>query len=177
MLAHYLSLALRNLRQGRVLTLLIFLAIGLGIGASMTMITVLHVMSGDRLPGRSGADWSARDDAARARVVVLNASLARRLFGDAPAVGRTVRPEDTDVRVVGLRAGWQPQPLFYASRGGHAFGDGDLFALQLQKALDLGRQINGNFSCWGNGGDDHRSDHCTWAQFRAELDSPAKARA
>src|SRR6185312_12955906 len=32
---------------------LMVLAIGLGIGASMTMLTVLHVMTDDPLPGRS----------------------------------------------------------------------------------------------------------------------------
>jgi putative ABC transport system permease protein len=36
-----------------VLTALMVLAIGLGIGASMTMFTVLHVMTDDPLPGRS----------------------------------------------------------------------------------------------------------------------------
>ncbi|HET8553697.1 MAG TPA: ABC transporter permease [Rhodanobacteraceae bacterium] len=50
---HYLKLALRNLLDSKVLTALIVLAIGLGIGASMTMITVLHVMSGDPIPARS----------------------------------------------------------------------------------------------------------------------------
>lgn len=54
MLAHYLDLALRSLKRNKVLTALMVLAIGIGIGASMTMITVLHVMSGDPLPGRSG---------------------------------------------------------------------------------------------------------------------------
>jgi len=54
MFGYYLDLALRSLRRNPVLTGLMVLAIGLGIGASMTMITVLHVMSGDPLPGRSG---------------------------------------------------------------------------------------------------------------------------
>ncbi|AND71194.1 ABC transporter ATP-binding protein [Dyella thiooxydans] len=53
MLAYYLDLALRSLRRSPVLTGLMVLAIGLGIGASMTMITVLHVMTDDPLPGRS----------------------------------------------------------------------------------------------------------------------------
>lgn len=53
MFGYYLALALRSLERTRVLTALMVLAIGLGIGASMTMITVLHVMSGDPLPGRS----------------------------------------------------------------------------------------------------------------------------
>ena len=54
MLGYYLDLALRSLRRTPVLTGLMVLAIGLGIGASMTMLTVLHVMSGDPLPERSG---------------------------------------------------------------------------------------------------------------------------
>ncbi len=53
MFRYYLHLAVRSLRRSQLLTALIVMAIGLGIGASMTMITVLHVMSGDPLPGRS----------------------------------------------------------------------------------------------------------------------------
>src|SRR5690242_6677607 len=53
MFAYYLDLALRSLKRTPVLTGLMVLAIGLGIGASMTMLTVLHVMTDDPLPGRS----------------------------------------------------------------------------------------------------------------------------
>ncbi|HEX7326722.1 MAG TPA: ABC transporter permease [Rhodanobacteraceae bacterium] len=53
MFAYYLDLAWRSLKRTPILTALMVLAIGLGIGASMTMITVLHVMTGDPLPGRS----------------------------------------------------------------------------------------------------------------------------
>jgi len=53
MFAYYVALAFRSLERARTLTPLMVLAIGLGIGASMTMITVLHVMSGDPSPGRS----------------------------------------------------------------------------------------------------------------------------
>src|SRR6185437_1662056 len=53
MLAYYVELAVNSLFRARIMTGLMVLAIGLGIGASMTMITVLHVMSGNPLPGRS----------------------------------------------------------------------------------------------------------------------------
>ncbi|HET7611516.1 MAG TPA: ABC transporter permease [Rhodanobacteraceae bacterium] len=53
MFGYYLDLAWRSLKRTPVMTGLMVLAIGLGIGASMTMLTVLHVMSGDPLPGRS----------------------------------------------------------------------------------------------------------------------------
>jgi putative ABC transport system permease protein len=55
MLSYYFGLALHNLRRNRVLTALMIVAIALGIGASMTTLTVLHVLSGDPLPGRSGS--------------------------------------------------------------------------------------------------------------------------
>ena len=53
MFGYYLNLALHSLKRAPILTGLMVLAIGLGIGASMTMLTVLHVMTDDPLPGRS----------------------------------------------------------------------------------------------------------------------------
>ena len=53
MFGYYIDLALRSLRRSPVLTALMVLAIGLGIGASMTMLTVLHVMTADPIPSRS----------------------------------------------------------------------------------------------------------------------------
>ena len=54
MIAYYLRLALRSLRRTPVMTALMVCAIGLGIGASMTMLTVLHVMTQDPIPAKSG---------------------------------------------------------------------------------------------------------------------------
>lgn len=54
MFGYYLDLALRSLRRNKVLTALMVLAIAVGIGASMTTLTVVHLLSGDPLPGRSG---------------------------------------------------------------------------------------------------------------------------
>jgi putative ABC transport system permease protein len=54
MFGYYLDLALRSLKRNKALTALMVVAIALGIGASMTTLTVLHVLSGDPLPGKSG---------------------------------------------------------------------------------------------------------------------------
>jgi putative ABC transport system permease protein len=54
MFGYYLDLALHSLKRNKSLTALMVLAIALGIGASMTTLTVLHVLSGDPLPGKSG---------------------------------------------------------------------------------------------------------------------------
>jgi len=53
MFSYYLRLALGSLRRNKTVTALMIAAIGLGIGACMTMLTVLHVMSADPLPGSS----------------------------------------------------------------------------------------------------------------------------
>ena len=53
MFVHHLELALRSLKRHYVLTALIISAIALGIGASTTMLTVLHNLAGDPVPGRS----------------------------------------------------------------------------------------------------------------------------
>jgi putative ABC transport system permease protein len=54
MFGYYLKLALHSFKRNKVLTALMVLAIALGIGASMTTLTVFHILSGDPLPGHSG---------------------------------------------------------------------------------------------------------------------------
>ena len=53
MFGYYLDLALRSLKRNKVLTALMVLAIAVGIGASMTTLTVVHLLSGNPLPGKS----------------------------------------------------------------------------------------------------------------------------
>ena len=53
MLSYYFDLGLRSLRRNAVLTLLLVTAIAVGIGASMTTLTVFRAMSGDPLPQKS----------------------------------------------------------------------------------------------------------------------------
>lgn len=53
MIAYYFRLALRSFRRNKVLTALMVIAIALGIGASMTTLTVFHVLSGDPIPQKS----------------------------------------------------------------------------------------------------------------------------
>jgi len=53
MFGYYVRLALRSLRRNIVLTALIIAAVGVGIGAYMTILTVLLAMSGDPIPQKS----------------------------------------------------------------------------------------------------------------------------
>lgn len=54
MIGYYLDLARRSFRRNKALTVLMIVAIAFGVGASMTTLTVLHVLSADPIPGKSG---------------------------------------------------------------------------------------------------------------------------
>ncbi len=62
MLAYYFRLALRSFRRNKVLTALMVIAIALGIGASMTTLTVFHVLSGDPIPQKSDRIFAVQVD-------------------------------------------------------------------------------------------------------------------
>ncbi len=62
MLGYYFNLALRSFTRNKVLTALMVLAIALGIGASMTTLTVFHILSGDPIPQKSDKLFYPRID-------------------------------------------------------------------------------------------------------------------
>lgn len=66
MFTYYFELALRSLKRNKMLTVLMIVAIAVGIGASMTTLTVMHLLSGDPLPGRSGDIYYPQVDASPA---------------------------------------------------------------------------------------------------------------
>ncbi|MFT3695287.1 MAG: ABC transporter permease [Kofleriaceae bacterium] len=53
MFGYYLDLARRSLKRNVSLTTLMILAIGFGVGASMTTLTLLHILSADPIPQKS----------------------------------------------------------------------------------------------------------------------------
>src|SRR5580658_9625348 len=53
MLGYCFELAIRSLRRNIVLTVLMIAAVGVGIGASMTMLTTLVAMSANPIPDKS----------------------------------------------------------------------------------------------------------------------------
>ncbi|MBD8871558.1 ABC transporter permease [Rhodanobacter sp. DHB23] len=102
MYGYYLDLALRSLRRNKVLTALMVLTIALGIGTSMTTLTVMHVLSGDPIPQKSAQLFRVRmnvfpDDRFRAGDDVPD-NLARR---DAEALLHDTRGD----RQVAMSAG------------------------------------------------------------------------
>jgi putative ABC transport system permease protein len=62
MFHYYFGLALRSLRLNVVLTALMIAVIGVGIGASMTVLTIYRAMSGNPIPQKSGQLFAPQID-------------------------------------------------------------------------------------------------------------------
>jgi putative ABC transport system permease protein len=257
MFGYYIDLALRSFKRNRVLTSLMVLALGLGIGASITTLAVLKLLSGDPIPQKSarlftpeidplpaqgyvpgqskppwgnllpytdamnllharkaerqtamaltqakvtpartgehsffsdavmttadffamfdapfeyGSGWSEQDGESRARVAVIAGFLNDKLFGGKNSVGRALRINDHDYRIVGVLKDWAPQPRFYAvGLGGRGYGDGDAVFLPLQSARADGMDPQ-NLSCWQAGDISHlETAPCVFVALWVEL--------
>jgi putative ABC transport system permease protein len=261
MFGYYLDLALRSLKRNKVLTALMVLAIGLGIGACITTLTVLHLLSGDPLPGKSGqlfypqvmpdtrsktepegeftyidatnllrehradrqaivvsanlkvfgpqagarpmslstvatttdffpmfdvpfqygSDWTTADDDARARVAVISQALNDKLFAGGNSIGKSIRLDKWDFRIVGVLKHWRPAPRFYDLYGQGAFAGGDDVFIPFATSRDLAELgIAGNsLDCWGQLSDQVHLENqpCVWLQYWVQLDTPAKVAA
>jgi putative ABC transport system permease protein len=131
-----------------------------------------------------GAGWSAADDDKGTDAVVISRRLNDRLFGGVDSVGREVRLDDHDYRVVGVAGDWNPQPRFYAT--GHLHDNIDqgdapdvflpfTYAVDHQVANAWGNYCNADYS--GNGWAALLHSECVWVAFWVDLPTQADARA
>jgi len=122
-----------------------------------------------------GGPWSWDDDTRGARVAVLRASIAARVFGDVDPVGKTVRIASHDFVVVGVvPEGWAPLPRFYRLIGGPgAFGNEEDVLVPFATALELQLDPEGQISCYtdptSSGFEGLRQSECVWLQLFVEL--------
>ena len=262
MFGYYFQLALRSFKRNKVLTSLMVLAIALGIGASMTTLTVFYILSGDPLPGRSqtlfypqmdpqsmdgytageepeeqltrfdaeallrekkgdrqalmtgggasiepdkqglspfvvdarytsadffpmfdapfafGNGWSATEDGSEARVAVISKKLNEKLFDGGNSVGKSIRMDQTEFRVIGVLQDWRPTPRFY-DLNSDRYGEVEQVFLPFSTAVALKMGRNGSMNCWGDSQGDETGVNapCTWMQYWVQLDSADKVSA
>lgn len=266
MFTYYLNLALRSFKRNKALTALMVLAIALGIGASMTTLTVFHVLSGDPIPQKSdrlfyvqmdaadmpgyqpgedpqfqmtrydsetllrdargkrqafmsggnvvvesaggdldpmrqearyttadffamfdapfkyGNGWSKRDDENRARVAVIGSELNDKLFGGGNSVGKTIRLNEHDFRIIGVLAPWRLAPAFYdLTKSSYSSEEQVFVPFWTSRAVEMGS--SGDMTCWGDR-DDGDTDpegqlgvnaSCAWLQYWVELENAGQA--
>ena len=227
MIGYYFRFALRALLRSPALTALMIAAIGVGIGASMTALTVFRAASADPMPRKSsqlfvpqidncgcrslpaatpdgmpayltymdalalmrlsgpvrraamyattlsllpsdprvypfqvivratfadffpmfdapfkfGGPWNAREDDAHAAVAVITRDVNDRVFGGTNSVGRTLRLDNQDYRIIGVLDRWQLPARFYDLSGSPGATD-DVF-VPFTHAVDAFRQGGG----------------------------------
>jgi putative ABC transport system permease protein len=257
MFSYYLKLGWLSIRRNPLLSILMIAAIAVGIGASMTTITVNYIMSGDPIPHKSdqlfyvqldnwdpneqgddgyeipdqisyldamalmkankayrqiasnrshvvlepqgddempfsigtrntwsdffpmfdlpfryGAGWDTSADHNLERVVVLSKAINEKVFGGEDSVGRSVRLNGMDFRVVGVLDEFLPVPKFYDVTNG-AFDEPEEIFIPFNVAVEYEFGRSGNTSCWKTpDGDDFQAflnSECIWIQFWAEL--------
>jgi putative ABC transport system permease protein len=133
------------------------------------------------VPFLYGGGWKAGDDADSAPVIVLSKELNEKLFGGANSVGRTLRWNDREFRVLGVLDAWFPMPKFYdVTRG--AFNVPEDAFVPFGWSETMSRFPNGGrVTCWQNEAINSfeeflRSD-CVWLQMWVELpDADSRAR-
>ena len=147
---------------------------------ALTRVTTHEFFSMFDVPFQYGSGWDAAADDARARVAVVSKALNDKLFGGANSVGRTLRMDNTDFRIIGVLKEWRPVPKFYdLNVSDHGYGETEQVFLPFStsRELDLGR--SGNMNCYDTNPEGMRSTdvgaNCNWIQFWVQLDTPAKA--
>lgn len=263
MLGYYLKLAWLSIKRNPILSALMVTAIALGIGASMTTLTVNYMMSTNPIPSKSdqlyyvqldnwdpndpfdepneppdqvtfrdamnllqtnqakrqaamaktnfivepdkqevkpfhargrlassdffpmfnvpflyGQGWNQAADDNGDLVVVITKALNEKLFNGENSVGRSIRMQGKQYRVVGVMDTWEPTPHFYDVTNG-AFGEQEDVYVPFILKRDLELPNSGNTNCWktpeGDGFKAFLQSECVNYQFWAELpDNNAK---
>ena len=129
------------------------------------------------LPFKYGSGWDDSADHNLARVAVLSKEINERVFGGEDSVGRNLRLNGMDFRVVGVLDEFTPVPKFYDVTNG-AFNEPEEIYIPFNIAVEYELPRNGNTNCWkrpdGDGFEAFLNSECAWIQFWVELRSEAE---
>jgi putative ABC transport system permease protein len=129
------------------------------------------------VPFRYGGPWDDEAEAAADAVVVLSKESNEKFFGGDNSVGRTVKLDDRDYRVVGVLDDWAPAVKFFDLNNGLLDDFEDAYA-----PFERGQMFEilsaGNTNCWApqpvDSFRDFLESECVWIQAWVELGTQAK---
>ncbi len=128
-----------------------------------------------RVPFLAGRAWTADEEAASARVVVITRALAEKLFGTIDVVGKSIRVDHTSMRIVGVLDTWRVTPHFYDLDVGN-YADAEQLFAPWSTSRELKLPHNGDTDCWAENEDPEAlGAPCVWIQFWVELDGADRA--
>ena len=141
--------------------------------SASTRITSADFFAAFDVPFLYGGGWHASADAAAEPVIVLSKKENELLFGGTNSVGRTIRWNDLEFRIIGVLDDWFPRPRFYDLSS-------DTFAPPEDAFIPFGwteaRQKlpgSGDHHCWksepAHSFQDYLNADCDWIQLWVEL--------
>ncbi|HTT05934.1 MAG TPA: ABC transporter permease [Steroidobacteraceae bacterium] len=131
------------------------------------------------VPFAYGGPWSAADDQAHAPVAVISRALNDKLFGGGDSVGKVLRLDGQDYRVVGVLGAWNPVPRYYDLQDAFGVIPDDVF-VPFTRAIDQHKFTGESSNCGGGqqprpGWNGLLQSECVWLQFWVQLPSSADA--
>jgi putative ABC transport system permease protein len=129
------------------------------------------------VPFQYGGGWDSKSDRDALPVVVLSKKTNDTAFGGQNSIGRTIKLDSREFRVVGVLKDWQPTPKFYDLNNGNYDLIEDVYA-----PFALGAQLQlmpaGNVNCWKpeelTGFEQFLNSECIWNQAWVELRTPQR---
>jgi putative ABC transport system permease protein len=93
----------------------------------LTRVTSADFFAAFDVPFQYGGTWSAEADRGPEPVMVISRTMNEKYFGGANSVGREIRWDDREFRIVGVRDHWQPMPTFYDVNNGNLQESEDVY--------------------------------------------------
>jgi putative ABC transport system permease protein len=147
----------------------------------ITRVTTADFFAMFDVPFLYGGAWSAAADRGPDPVIVLSKRENETLFGGINSVGRTIRWNDIEFRIVGVLDQWAPRPKFYDLNNGSFDAPEDAYVPLLWTEILRRPPKAGNHSCWraeipepGDALSNSflaylNADTCVWLQLWVEL--------
>jgi putative ABC transport system permease protein len=147
---------------------------------SLARLTTKDFFAMFDVPFQYGGGWDKSADDGAQSVVVLSRETNRKAFGGENSVGRILRLDGREYRVIGVLDDWMPSPLFYDLNNG-AFNEPEELFLPFSLGTALESQSGGTVNCWSsqpiNSFADFIGSECVWIQYWVELRSRDQAEA
>lgn len=124
------------------------------------------------VPFLYGSGWEKTADTAQQRVVVLSRATNEKVFGGIDSVGKTVKLDNREFRVVGVLDDWHPTPKFFDLNNNN-FGEPEQIYVPWGVVEPLQVLSYGNTQGWKaeetNSYADRLRSEYVWIQYWAEL--------
>jgi len=142
-----------------------------------TRVTTADFFSMFDVPFLYGGGWSPAADNPVQPVMVLSKKENDILFGGINSVGRTIRWNDVQFRIVGVLNNWFPQPKFYDLNNGSLLAPEDVYIPFGWTAALKKVPSGGSHECWRidkvEGFESYLTSDCIWIQMWVELPDAA----